>query len=86
MQKVGIPALPLIIEKVNQGEKRLIPLFSRLVARQLPEDAAPQQVVTWWEKNKDRWTIPYEKLTPTPDANQPALIEVNEPSPPDPNQ
>ena len=86
MQKVGIPALPLIIEKVNQGEKRLIPLFSRLVARQLPEDAAPQQVVTWWEKNKDRWTIPYEKLTPTLDANQPAPVEANEPSSPDPNQ
>jgi hypothetical protein len=78
IEDVGILALPHIIENVKQGQTHLIRLFSRLVDGELPKDATPQQVLSWWDKNKDRWTIPYEKLTPTADPN--------EPPPPDPNQ
>jgi hypothetical protein len=50
-----------MIEEVQQGETALIPLISRLVDRELPEDATQQQCLAWWNKNKDKWLIPFEK-------------------------
>jgi hypothetical protein len=61
LRGVGITALPLIIEKVEQGEAALIPVVSRLVDQELPQVATQQECLTWWQKNKDRWLIPSEE-------------------------
>ena len=58
---VGINALPLMIGKVEEGETDLVPVISRLVDRQLPQDASQQQCLTWWQENKDKWLIPSEE-------------------------
>jgi hypothetical protein len=57
--RLGIPALPLLIEKIEQGETDLIPLVSQLVDKELPEDATQQQCLEWWDNNKDKWTIAF---------------------------
>jgi hypothetical protein len=59
LDTLGIPALPFIIEKVKQGDKDLIPLISGLVDHELPKDATQQQCLDWWEKNKQKWLIPF---------------------------
>ncbi len=61
LDTLGIPALPFMIEKVKLGENAFIPLISRLVDQELPKDATHQQCLEWWEKNKHKWLITFDK-------------------------
>ncbi len=63
---LGIPALPLMVEKVREGESQFIPLISRLTDDELNKTATQAECLDWWENNKDKWVIPF------PDANESA--------------
>jgi hypothetical protein len=60
MERLGIAALPLMIDKIREGETALIPLVSRLVDRELAEDASRRQCLRWWEENRDKWVITFK--------------------------
>ncbi len=54
---LGIAALPLIIEKIEKGEKDLTPLVSEITNNKVKSDAEAKEVLDWWKANKARWTI-----------------------------
>jgi hypothetical protein len=60
MLKGGVATLPFIIEKVKAGDTALIPAISELTERKVKETATPEEVLTWWNNNKQRWLIPFE--------------------------
>ncbi len=57
LAKLGVAALPLIIEKIEQGESGLIPIVSMLTDNKLKNDAGIKDVLDWWKANKEKWTI-----------------------------
>ena len=63
MTDLGLPALPFMIEKIEQGETDFIPLISKLTDKELSETASRQECLRWWKANKQKWLIPF------PDSN-----------------
>jgi len=61
MTDLGIPAIPFMIEKVEQGETDFIPLISRLTNKELSETATQQECLEWWNKNNQKWLIPFSE-------------------------
>jgi hypothetical protein len=59
IRALGIAALPMIIEKVKQGDKELIPIVSKLTDGQVEENASIPQCAAWWRDNKQKWLIPF---------------------------
>ncbi len=57
--KAGVGALPLLIDKIKQGETDLIPVVSQLSGYDIKGDANSAAVLKWWDANKERWTIPF---------------------------
>ena len=53
----GVAGLPLIIDKIEQGHVDLIPLVSTLTDKEVSKEVDAAEVLTWWQANKDRWTI-----------------------------
>ena len=64
IQNLGYDGLPVMIEMVKSGEVDLIPVISRLTASEkrgdvnLPASARAEEVLQWWEKNKERFLVP----------------------------
>jgi hypothetical protein len=59
IRALGIAALPMIIEKVEKGDKELIPIVSKLTDSQVEENASIPQCTAWWRDNKQKWFIPF---------------------------
>ncbi len=57
LTKLGVAALPLIIEKIEQGESDLIPLVSQLTDNRIKNDVEVKDVLSWWKANKEKWII-----------------------------
>ncbi len=72
IRRLGIAALPYIIKKVEQGDAQLIPLVSRLTSGAggapdaISSRASAMECLDWWNKNKQRWTLPHVKSETTP--------------------
>jgi len=63
MVDLGIPALPFMIEKVQQGEKEFISAISMLTGGKLKKTSTRAECLDWWNKNKQKWLIPFgEKI------------------------
>jgi len=62
MIKYGVAALPFLVETVQQGEAELIPMVSELTGRQVKETATREEILTWWNNNKQRWLIPFGQI------------------------
>jgi hypothetical protein len=54
---LGVPALPMIIQKIEQGEINLISLVAELTNNEISKDADQAEVLQWWKENKERWII-----------------------------
>jgi len=67
IQDLGIDILPLVVEKVKHGDANLIPVVSYLTDGKLPESAKPEECVSWWTANKDKWTLPPPETAREPD-------------------
>lgn len=59
--QLGIAALPYLIEKIEAGEIDLIDIVSGLTDGEVKREASKSEVLKWWEKNKEKWTIFPEK-------------------------
>lgn len=54
---LGVPALPMLIQKIEQGETDLIPIVAELTNNEISRDADKTKVLQWWKENKERWII-----------------------------
>ena len=57
----GIAALPFAVEKVREGDLTLIPAISGLTNGELKKSATQKECLEWWEKNKEKWLMPFEE-------------------------
>ena len=65
ISKLGVAALPLMIQKIGEGETDFILLVSELTEGEVKKDATAQECLLWWANNKQRWIIPFKEA----DAN-----------------
>jgi len=64
----GVAALPYMLEKVKQGDVELVPAISVLTDNKVKKDAKQSECLEWWEKNKEKWLIPFPNKQPTANA------------------
>jgi len=55
-------------DKEFPAKNELAELVSGFSWEEVKKDASREEVLAWWEKNKQRWTIPFDKIE---DPNQP---------------
>lgn len=60
IMRFGVANLPFLMEKIKQGDTGLIPIVSQLT-REVKPEASLQDCLSWWEKNKQKWTIPFDE-------------------------
>jgi hypothetical protein len=61
IDRLGIPVLPLLIEKIRDGKTELIGAVRSLTDEEFPSNATKEQCLDWWERNRQRWTVPFEE-------------------------
>jgi hypothetical protein len=61
IKDLGIDALPLLIDKIQQGDTSLIPAVAYLTDKKVPESASSSECVSWWAANKAKLTLPPTK-------------------------
>ncbi len=68
IKDLGVPALPFIVKKIQEGDSDLVPALAYLTNNDVSSTATMAQIVSWWAENKDKLTLPpvEEPLTPTP--------------------
>lgn len=57
IQKLGIAAIPFMIEKIKEGDLEFISIISDHTNGSLSETASKDECVDWWNENKDKYTI-----------------------------
>jgi hypothetical protein len=67
---LGIAALPLILEKVKQGDSELISIISKLTDKKVDPNSTVEQCISWWEQNKEDWLIPFPNKQPKANAGK----------------
>ena len=58
VQDLGIPVLPLLVDKIGQGAADLVPVMSALTNGGVKPDASAQDCADWWNAHQDEWTLP----------------------------
>lgn len=59
--KPGIAALPFLVEKIAAGDSELIEQVSILTRGKVGKDASREEVLQWWDKDSERWIIPFKE-------------------------
>jgi hypothetical protein len=67
---LGIGALPMMMEKVKQGDSELISIISKLTDKKVDPNFTAEQCISWWEQNKEDWLIPFPNKQPKADAGK----------------
>jgi hypothetical protein len=70
IRALGIAALPMLMEKVKEGDKELIPIISKLIDGQIDPNASTSQCFAWWQDNKEKWLIPFPNNRPAANAGK----------------
>jgi hypothetical protein len=68
MRGLGVAGLPLLMAKINEGDRDLVPIVSELTRKEIDPNATPAQCVSWWQTNKDKWAIPFPNGRPVAKA------------------
>jgi len=68
ISEYGVATFPYMVEGIRAGYADLAELVSWRTKGEIKKDASREEVLAWWEKNKQRWTIPFDKIE---DPNQP---------------
>ncbi len=58
IKDLGVDALPYMVKKIEDGDVALIPAISELTDGELNKSAKQSECTSWWQKNKDKWTLP----------------------------
>ena len=75
---LGIGALPMIMEIVRQGDTELIPIISKLTDDKIKSSATASECLSWWEKNKDDWLIPFPNKQPKANAGEAQTVSSSQ--------
>ncbi len=78
IRALGIAALPLIIEKVRQGDIELIPVISKLTKNKIDPNSSAAQCLTWWQQNEEDWLIPFPNKQPKANAGKAQTVSSNQ--------
>jgi len=62
MVNLGLPVIPYMINRIENGDSGLIPAVSQLVDGEIKEDISPKECADWWYSNRDRWTINFQNI------------------------
>ena len=57
IKKLGIAAIPFMIEKIEVGDLEFISIISDHTNESLNENASKDECIAWWNENKDKYTI-----------------------------
>jgi len=57
IEKLGILALPLLIDKLRKGDKGTLKIISELTDKKVKVDATLDECLVWWERNKEFYKI-----------------------------
>lgn len=79
IRALGIAALPMIIEKVREGDKELIPIVSKLTNDQVDPNTSISQCFAWWRDNKQKWLIPFPNKRPIAKAGPNPTVTAGNP-------
>lgn len=67
IRNMGIEALPFVMDKIQNGDERLVPFVSKIMRKQIGgETPTKQSVLDWWNANKAKLTLP-----PLPESQPP---------------
>jgi len=63
---IGIAAIPLWLKKLQSEQdknirQQIINALSYLTNGEVKSNMSPQECLNWWERNKERWTVPFPK-------------------------
>jgi hypothetical protein len=75
---LGIDALPCMIEEVEKGDMELISVISFLTDGKVEPDASIEQCVSWWEKNRQHWLIPFPNKQPKANAGKDQIVTAGD--------
>jgi len=70
IRALGIAALPMIIEKIREGDKELIPIVSKLTSAQVDPNTSISQCFAWWQDSRQKWLIPFPNKRPIAKAGK----------------
>lgn len=57
IKKLGIAAMPFMINKIEEGDLEFIKIISDHTNESLSEDASKDECIDWWNENEDKYTI-----------------------------
>jgi hypothetical protein len=57
IKKLGIAAIPFMIEKIKEGDLEFISIISDHTNESLSENASKDECIEWWNENKHKYTI-----------------------------
>ena len=60
MINLGLPVIPFMISKINDGDIEFVAAISQLTDGELKNDTSPLACRDWWNNNKERWTIIFD--------------------------
>lgn len=61
---LGLDVLPLLVEKLCEGDQGVVGLIAFLTRGEVGESDAPDSVLRWWDTHRDEWTLPPSPETP----------------------
>lgn len=64
IRNLGIGALPMMVDKVEQGDQEMAILISQLTHAQVAPNATKVEIASWWQKNRDKWLISFPNGRP----------------------
>jgi hypothetical protein len=70
IRSLGIAALPMIMDKIQQGDNELITIVSKLTDNKVDPNSNAGQCISWWKQNKEDWLIPFPNKKPKANAGQ----------------
>ncbi len=63
LKELGIALVPQIMKTIEEGQDDYIPLLAEFT-EDLKPDSTKNDCLAWWEKNKNRWLVPFEDKHP----------------------
>ncbi len=60
MINLGIPVVPHMISKLEDGESDFVAAISQLTDGEIKNDASPKECKRWWNNSKEKWTIKFD--------------------------
>ncbi len=76
IRRLGLAALPDIMDQIMHGDKELISIVSTLTRGKVDPNATLDECVSWWQDNKEKWRIPFPNKQPVAEAGVARNVEA----------